>query len=231
MDAEETQMEALINQYRTDHGLNALTIEPHLDQAATGMSTDMGAKNYFDHTDSYGRSSDQRIKDFGYTYVTSTGENLASGEATAANTFAQWKASPHHNENMLSPLWTVMGIARVNTPGSQYGWYWTNDFGGYDPAAGLAVPAITNPPDGATLTTGDPSSTFNWSSVAGATQYEQQIATDNLFTGTSTVYDQLTSAGVTPTLTFGSTYYWRLRAGNGAIWSDWTTPRSFTVAP
>ena len=87
------------------------------------------------------------MADFGYSHPTAKGENLAAGASTAAATFTQWRNSPGHNANMLSANYVVMGIGRAYGATSQYGWYWTNTFGGFDdggvPCPSPAVPTLT----------------------------------------------------------------------------------------
>ena len=122
---------SLINQYRQQNGLGTLAIDTSLQNAAEWMSTDMGVNNYFSHTDSLGRDPFVRMNAFGYNYNTWKGENIAAGTSSAQTVFNLWKGSSGHNANMLNPNYKVMGIARDDTPGSGYGWYWTNDFGGY----------------------------------------------------------------------------------------------------
>ena len=131
LDAEEQAFLNLLNQYRQQNGLGTLTVDPNLQNAAEWMSTDMGVNNYFSHTDSLGRDPFQRMNAFGYTYNTWKGENIAAGTSSAQIVFDLWKGSSGHNANMLNPNYKVVGIARDDTPGSGYGWYWTNDFGGY----------------------------------------------------------------------------------------------------
>src|SRR3990172_6122238 len=131
LSADEQAFANLINSYRQANGLGTLSIDSSIQDAARWMSQDMGAKNYFSHTDSLGRDPFQRMADFGYNYNTWKGENLAAGYSTAQAAFDAWKASAGHNANMLNPNYKVMGIAMVYTAGSSYGWYWTNDFGGW----------------------------------------------------------------------------------------------------
>jgi uncharacterized protein YkwD len=88
----------------------------------------MAAKGYFSHTDSLGRDLTARLQAFGVTGNTMWGENIAAGNASAADTFAQLAASPEHNENMLRPEFTTIGIARARGS-APYTWYWTTDFG------------------------------------------------------------------------------------------------------
>ena len=160
-DGEEQAFVTLINNFRAQNGLGALSLNTQLNNAADWMSVDMGANNYFSHTDSLGRDPFQRMADFGYNYNTWKGENLVAGAETAQAAFDLWKGSAGHKANMLNPNFTVMGIARVyvnpgecpppspaNPDPKGYGWYWTNDFGGQGsaPPPPAPTPAPTTPP-------------------------------------------------------------------------------------
>jgi hypothetical protein len=158
LDSEEQAFVTLINNYRQQNGLQPLKISDKLESAAEWMSADMAMKNYFSHTDSLGRDPFQRMTAYGYTYNTYKGENIAAGNNTASATFTQWKNSSGHNANMLNTNYKVMGIARATAAGSTYGWYWTNDFGGYDDGGAPPTPdttpptvSITAPANGATV--------------------------------------------------------------------------------
>lgn len=131
LDAEEAALCRSINAYRAQNGLPALRVSTSLAKAATWHTNDMAQRNYFSHTDSLGRDPFKRMTAFGYGYSTSRGENIAAGNATAAGTFAQWKASTGHNRNMLSSAYKVIGISRSYSATSTYKWYWNTDFGGY----------------------------------------------------------------------------------------------------
>lgn len=144
IDAEEQAFITLLNQYRESNDLPPLLIDPGIGQAADWMSSDMGVNNYFSHTDSLGQSPWTRMCNYGYCYNTWKGENIAAGYTTGASVFQGWKDSPGHNANMLNVNYRVMGVARVYTSGSDYGWYWTNDFGGY--VAPGTSPTATPPP-------------------------------------------------------------------------------------
>ena len=122
-DSEEQAFLTLINDYRSQNGLGALSLNTQLNNSADWMSNDMAANNYFSHTDSLGRDPFQRMADFGYNYNTWKGENLAAGIDTAQGAFNLWKNSPGHNANMLNANFKVIGIARVYGAGSTYGWY------------------------------------------------------------------------------------------------------------
>ncbi|MEO8373430.1 MAG: CAP domain-containing protein [Candidatus Solibacter sp.] len=129
IDAEEQAFLGLINTYRSQNGLGALTMSTNLNRASTWMAADMGVKKYFSHTDSLGRSPSTRAIDCGYPQ--GAGENIAAGTnwSTASAVFAAWKASSGHNANMLNGAYRQIGISRVFTSGSPYGWYWVTDFG------------------------------------------------------------------------------------------------------
>lgn len=131
LDAEELAFLTLINDYRAANGAGPLKASIALTNAAKWMSADMATKNYFSHTDSQGRDPFVRMAAFGYNYNSYRGENIAAGYADATNTFNQWKNSPGHNQNMLNPNYTVIGIGRAYSGSSTYRYYWTTDFGSY----------------------------------------------------------------------------------------------------
>lgn len=124
LDAAEQQVVANINAFRAENGLQPLKVSPNLSRAAAWMTEDMAAKNYFDHTDSLGRSAFTRVQQCGYA-SSGAGENLAKGFG-AATVVEAWKASPlGHRENMLNSRWTVIGVGYA-------GGYWAADFGTFD---------------------------------------------------------------------------------------------------
>lgn len=107
------------------------------------MGGDLGSNGYFSHIDSLGRDPGQRARDYGYTG--GVGENIAAGGAlsSAQAVFDLWKSSAGHNANMLGSTYAVIGIGRVNVPGSPYDLYWTIDFGEAPNAIGEAAPVTT----------------------------------------------------------------------------------------
>jgi uncharacterized protein YkwD len=128
LDPQEQALCAQINAYRAAKGLGRLAVSPTLTRAADWMSTDMATHDYFDHTDSRGRSTPARIRTFGFRSAT-MGENLAGGSADASATFAQWKAEPEHRRGMLRASYRVIGIGRAYGADTMLGWYWTTTFG------------------------------------------------------------------------------------------------------
>src|SRR5918992_3304768 len=135
-DPEELQFLELINGYRADHGLRALVLSDTLAVAAEHHSRDMARYSFFAHNtagSSYyaaGSKPWDRMEAEGYRYNTYKGENIAVGYETAEEAFRAWRESPSHNQAMLDDRYRVIGIARINEPGSVHGWYGTTDFGG-----------------------------------------------------------------------------------------------------
>ena len=144
-DAEETRFLSLINEYREDNGLRPLILSDTLTVASEHHSKDMADYGFFAHNtekSSYypaGSEPWDRMEAEGYQYNTAKGENLAVGYESAEEAMKAWQESPSHNEAMLDGNYRVMGVARINVPGSVHNWYWTTDFGGYvDPSAHTA---------------------------------------------------------------------------------------------
>ncbi len=125
LDAEEQKFLVLINQYRADNGLLQLGKNEQLSTAAQWKATDMSRNNYLAHNDLNGRNFIQRLRDFGYSFNTYMGENLAAlgGDSNAQAVFNMWRDSSVHNTIMLNPNFRAIGIG--NTEG-----YWVTDFGG-----------------------------------------------------------------------------------------------------
>jgi hypothetical protein len=137
LDAEEQAFVVLLNNYRAARGLNPLQISTALTKAADWFNQDLSVrtdKTDLRHDDSLGRDFVERFADFGYGYNTFTAENVAGGQLTGQQVFDEWVVSPTHEIHMSSPKYTTMGISRFYRPGSYYGWYWTNDFGGVNDA-------------------------------------------------------------------------------------------------
>lgn len=145
LDSEEQAFLVTINDYRTQNGLGPLELNDSLNNVARWMATDLGANNYFSHTDSLGRDPFQRMDQMGYNYNTWRGENLVAGTETSPYAFQLWRDSPGHQANMLGANYTVIGIARVYTATSNYGWYWATEFGG-EGGAPPPPPAPTQAP-------------------------------------------------------------------------------------
>lgn len=134
---QEIALVGLLNDYRESNGLEPLLVSDRLSEAGDRHSSDMGKYSFFSHytvqSDWFlpGASPWDRMAASGYDFSTSKGENIAAGQPTAASVFSAWKASAGHNANMLSTKFQVVGVSLVFVSGSEYGYYWSTEFGGY----------------------------------------------------------------------------------------------------
>jgi hypothetical protein len=229
IDSEERAFLNLINSYRAQNGAGALTISVNLNRAASWMAVDLGAKNYFSHTDSLGRDPSRRVQDCGFPG--GAGENIAAGTVTdtAQEAFDLWRNSPGHNSNMLNASYRQIGIARAYAAGSTYGWYWVTDFSlvsdGTDALGGTSSPpppapstkaTMISPANGATLNT---TQTFQWTAASGGLEYFLYIGTspgaNNWFGQSMGTNTSITLAGFPRD---GRTVYVRLWTRNSSGW-------------
>jgi hypothetical protein len=127
----------------------------------------------------------------------------------------------------FNPGTTYYWRIRANTPISSV-WSETRSLTIQPVAA--AVPAISSPANGATISNQSPA--FSWTPVTGTTKYEFQLSTTPTF-GTTVLTDTPASAGtlvpVTIKLDQGKQYFWRVRALE-PIQGDWSTVANFLVA-
>ncbi|BAU87675.1 allergen V5/tpx-1 family protein [Streptomyces laurentii] len=84
----------------------------------------MAARDFFDHTNPDGDGPGERVTATGYQWST-YGENIAKGQATAAEVMEGWMNSPGHRANILNCDFREIGIG-LHTSG---GPYWTQVFG------------------------------------------------------------------------------------------------------
>lgn len=100
----------LTNEKRQENGLEPLTTDDRLSQAAAGKATDMFSKDYWAHNAPDGTTPWSFIKGAGYDYIYA-GENLARGFNSAQDVINAWMASPEHRQNMLSANYQNVGFA------------------------------------------------------------------------------------------------------------------------
>lgn len=143
IDSEEQSFLQLINAYRASNGAGPLTLDAALTRSAAWMANDLATRSTFSHNDSLGRTPWVRMPDCGVSWP--GGENLAAGTdySSAQTALSAWISSPSHRDVMLAGDFKTIGIARLNRPGSTYGWYWVTDFGYVSNAA---APAPTSTP-------------------------------------------------------------------------------------
>lgn len=132
----------LTNQERKAVGLNSLTANQLLTQAAILKGRAIIETNTFKHTIN-DRKFSAWIRDVGYNY-SYVGENLAIDFTTSEGVIEAWKNSPLHKKNLLNPYYQEIGISAM--PGKFQGQdtlVVVQVFGA--PAAGSAEPWAVNP--------------------------------------------------------------------------------------
>jgi len=116
-DITRSQLVQMLNQTRKSMGLNTLTENAKLDQAAALKANDMIVNEYFNHTSPNGVTPWYWFSQTGYTYKYA-GENLAIGFYDSAEVYNAWLNSPSHKENMVNPYYSEVGTAVVGGFGS-----------------------------------------------------------------------------------------------------------------
>ena len=122
----------LTNIEREEAGLQPLKLNNQLVDAAQDHSNDMARDDFFSHTGADGSSASDRVRASGYQYST-TGENIAAGQTTAAEVVRGWMNSPGHRANILNGNYTEIGVGyeylQNDTGSVNYNHYWTQVFG------------------------------------------------------------------------------------------------------
>lgn len=101
----------LTNQERVEAGLNALTANQLLTQAAIAKGKAILESQTFKHNIN-DRKFSSWVRDTGYNY-SYVGENLAIDFMTSQSVVEAWENSPLHKKNLLSPYYKEIGIAAV----------------------------------------------------------------------------------------------------------------------
>jgi len=109
-DIAKSELVNMLNQTRQAMGLNALTENLQLDQAAQLKAQDMVANEYFNHISPSGTTPWYWFSAAGYNYKYA-GDNLAIGFYDSAEVYQAWLNSASHKENMISPYYTEVGTA------------------------------------------------------------------------------------------------------------------------
>lgn len=100
----------LTNQERQSLGLNSLSENPILNNAALQKAQDMLILDYFGHYSPEGKSPWYWFQRAGYRYQ-KAGENLAIGFLEAEEVFRAWNTSLTHKANIINPDYEDVGIA------------------------------------------------------------------------------------------------------------------------
>ncbi len=123
----------LVNNERANVGLDSLSIDDQLDQAANLHTDEMVQADQMSHQLPGEASLGDRVSATGYNW-TRLGENVAAGYTTPESVVEGWMNSPGHRENILNPEFTSIGIGYDNAPDdnnsfNDFDVYWTQVFG------------------------------------------------------------------------------------------------------
>ncbi len=152
----EQRMFDLINAYRVQNGLPALTWTFTLKRAAAWMSKDAIKRGDVSHMDSLGRTPDTRYFDCGVPGTNNYGENITTGAPSADEVFNAWKLSQEHKNVMINPAYTNGAVAAEIAQGGQFT-YWV--FTTYGPLGGNLTPTLGPTSPASPGSPGSPSST------------------------------------------------------------------------
>jgi uncharacterized protein YkwD len=109
----------MISQYRREHGLPAVKVDPKLTAVAERQAQAMARSGIMDHD--VDGSFASRISG---TNLVSGAENIAAGTKTWSDTLRIWKESPGHNKNLLTPGADIIGVAVARNESTSYKVYW-----------------------------------------------------------------------------------------------------------
>ena len=111
----------LVNKERVKRGLAPLKYNYDLGWIARLKSKDMVNKNYFSHTSPTYGSPFTMMQSHGIKFV-AAGENIAKGQKTPAEVMNAWMNSPGHRNNILSPIYTQIGVGVAQLSNGTFVW-------------------------------------------------------------------------------------------------------------
>lgn len=114
-----------LNLYRIQNGLKPLNYSRKLETAGDAHVRDLYTRHFFEHVNPDGKSPADRALAIGFCHKY-VGENIAAGQTSVPAVMDAWKNSPDHNENMLEPDYSYVGMGYyVDPTGRQY---WGQEF-------------------------------------------------------------------------------------------------------
>lgn len=146
---------ALINAYRAENGLPALTENPILAQTAQGQADYLISQPMGTVDDVHAGPGGSRPKDRAYAAGYGGGGGISVSEIvkggideTPQSAMAWWKTSPPHNNTMLSPYYKEIGGGAATDYNGR--WWYVADFGNqtggaYVPPSEQGTPFIAQP--------------------------------------------------------------------------------------
>lgn len=126
--AYERQILDLTNVFRLKHGKTPLSWHEIAAKAARLHSADMAERGYFSHYTPEGAAPWDRMVSAGIGDYYAVGENIAAGYRNAFEAHIGWVNSAGHRANLLHDRFKTLGVGVERVAGSEYGWYYTQNF-------------------------------------------------------------------------------------------------------
>lgn len=115
----------ITNEYRSEVGLNNLTLDKNLCLAASIRALEMSYTENLSHTRPDGAKCFIVLDDLDINY-TSAGENIADGFKYTENVCKAWKDSEGHYKNIIGKKYNKIGIGVAQSLNGKY--YWVQIF-------------------------------------------------------------------------------------------------------
>jgi len=117
-DSFESAVDRLVNEERSNHGLQPLETSLEVQNVAEAKSRDMVENNYFSHTSPTHGSPFDMLDSYGVQYRTA-GENIAKGQRSPEAVVDAWMNSQGHRENILNGDFTTIGVGHFENAWTQ----------------------------------------------------------------------------------------------------------------
>ena len=114
---------ALVNSYRSQHGLSSVSYDATLAKAANVRAKELVSS--FSHTRPNGTRCFTAFDEAGVSYR-GAGENIAMGQSSAEAVMSDWMKSEGHRENILNANFTKIAVGVYE--GSDGRLYWAQEF-------------------------------------------------------------------------------------------------------
>lgn len=111
----------ITNKYRNEVGLNQLTLDKELCEAASVRALEMAYTSNLSHIRPDGAKCFVVLKDFGINY-TCVAENIADGYKDSEDVCNAWKSSEGHYKNIICNKYNKIGIGVAKSVEGKYYW-------------------------------------------------------------------------------------------------------------
>lgn len=214
------------NEERAGGGLENLSLNSKLNNAAQTKANDMASRDYWSHNTPEGNPPWVFFTNAGYDY-SSAGENLAYGFDNSSDTVVGWMNSPGHKANIMNTSYQEVGFGIANSANYQGTGPETIVVAmyGHPQVASAATPVASAPPT-QTAPAPKPAST---PAVAAAPEPEEStpVAEPN---ATPVAANEDTKDSAAPVVTAQKVARVQLLAGSTAAWSSFAVSMIAAVA-